>query len=222
MVSQLTNRHIARCMRVAPLVCLGVVLYACDASGDPATQPQPESAAPRRLVKDKTAADVAAWKRITLGTHKGVNAFRQALEDARMRVGDSADEILGRPAFPYSKTKMDVDLVVLSVAELGFEDGWASLADVHRRAARLGFELCPPDVGPQLRLAYVDQPVGEFLQIAMAPVATYAGRPVALTVGNAGTGLLLIGGAADPGLMLHASVRFVLVRPQHIALPGVR
>ena len=60
------------------------------------------------------------FKRITLGTYKGVNTVRDALDSARMRVGDSADEILGRPAFTFSKTGMDVSLVVVAVADLGF------------------------------------------------------------------------------------------------------
>jgi hypothetical protein len=38
----------------------------------------------------------------------------------RIAIGDDADGILGRPAFPFFKQPVELDLVVLSVFELGF------------------------------------------------------------------------------------------------------
>ena len=63
-------------------------------------------------------------KTITVGDSKGVNAIRKALETApcHMTIADDADEILGRPAFSFIKTPAELDLVVLSVFELGFGD----------------------------------------------------------------------------------------------------
>jgi hypothetical protein len=175
----------------------------------------------RRNSIEPNVGEPAIWKRITLGTHKGVNSLRTALDAARVRVGDSADEILGRPAFGLSKTSMDVDLVVASVAELGFHDS-APLADIYWRAGELGLELCPAEVAPLLRLQYVNQPLGEFLNIAMRPIATYGGELIALSVANAGTGPLLIGGEGRLDVVMNWRARFVFVRPQRIALPGVR
>src|SRR5262249_24629382 len=83
------------------------------------------------------------WRTITLGTYKGVDAYRDALDSARIKLGLSADEILGRPAFPYAKMKTDVKLAVLSAAELGVESDESSLSDVYERARRVGLELCP-------------------------------------------------------------------------------
>ena len=144
-------------------------------------------------------ADVPVWKRITLGSYKGVNQLRKALDAARVRIGDSADEILGKPAFHFSQTRTDVDLVVVSVSELGFQDA-TSLAEIYRRAGELGLELCPAEVAPLLRLHYVNQPMGEFLNVAMRPIATYGGELIALSVANAGTGPLLLGGEGRPEL----------------------
>ena len=172
------------------------------------------------------AARVAApaipiWRGLTLGTYKGVNALRAALDAARVRVGDSADEILGRPGFPFSQTKTDVNLVVVSVAELGFDDS-TSLADIYRRAGELGLELCPAEAAPLLRLQYADQPMGEFLNVAMRPVETYGGQPIALSVANAGTGPLLLGGEAHPDFLLNRMAKLVFVRPARIAMPNAR
>ena len=132
------------------------------------------------------------WRTITLGTYTGVDAYRDALDLARIKIGVSADEILGRPAFPYARTKTDVELAVLSAAELGVESDESSLSDVSERARQAGLELCPAEVGPQLRLDYRNQPLGEALDIAMEPVATYSGDPTILTLVNWGTGLMIL------------------------------
>jgi len=58
------------------------------------------------------------------------------------------------------------------------------LADIYRSARELGLELCPPEAGPQLRLEYLNQPIVEFLHVAMPPVATYGGGLVDLTIGQ--------------------------------------
>jgi hypothetical protein len=67
--------------------------------------------------------------------------------------------------------------------------------------------------GPALRLNYLDQPLGEFLHIAMRPVAR-TGEVVDFSVGNAGAGLILIGGDGHPDVMLSGAERFVFIRPR--------
>jgi hypothetical protein len=181
-----------------------------------------------------TANDTPIWKTITVGGSKGVNAVRQAMDTAPcpIWVGDEADEILGRPAFPFNKRPFELDLVILSVFELGFGDRAsrndpelgasveASLSDIYARAASLGFELCPVEAGPALRLNYLDQPLGEFLHIAMKPVARYSGELVDFTVGNGGAGLMLVGGNGHPEVKLPGATRFVFVRPHADTVAG--
>src|SRR5215468_11780121 len=142
-----------------------------------------------------------------------VDAYRDALDSARIKLGLSADEILGRPAFPYAKMKTDVKLAVLSAAELGVESDESSLSDVYERARRVGLELCPAEVGPQLRLEYRNQPLGEALDIAMEPVATYSGDPTILTLVNWGTGLILIGRDGRSESTVNRISRFVFALP---------
>jgi hypothetical protein len=185
---------------------------------------------PGQMHTASNALESPIWKTIELGRYKGANAIREAMYSApcHIHVGDDADEILGRPAFPFNKAPAELDLVVLSVFDLGDKykhddvelvaGGQASLHDIYARAVALGFELCPAEVGPALRLNYLDQPIGEFLHIAMTPVARFSGELVDFTVGNGGAGLLLIGGKGDPDLMLPGAVRFVFVRPRPIVL----
>ena len=161
------------------------------------------------------------WRTITIGTSKGVDAYRDELDSARIKVGVAADEILGRPAFPYARTKTVVELAVLSAAELGVESDESSLSDVYKRAKQVGLELCPAEVGPQLRLDYRNRPLGEALDIAMEPVATYSGDPTILTLANWGTGLMLIGRNGRPESTVNRKSRFVFALPTHGRLEAV-
>ena len=198
----------SRCAcRLLALLLLGVALSAANA------------VAQDNLVAGSAAPDAGAaielriWKSIMLGINKGVDAYREALAAERVRIGDSADEILGRPAFFYARTPKQVELVVLSSAELGLEADAVSHAEVYQRAKQMGVELCPAEVGPQLRLAYRNQPLGEALDIAMEPVSTYAGEPTILALVNFGTGLALIGADGASESMVPRTRRFVFALP---------
>jgi hypothetical protein len=177
------------------------------AQGEPAHEAAPGT---------RNVADLPIWKHITTGTFNNVNAMRAALETAHVHIGDTANEVLGRPAFSWSHTKIESDLVVVAVADLGFGERGASLARIYARAVRLGLELCPAEVAPYLRLQYLQQPVGEILQIAMSPVATYHGDPVDLAVADGGEGLLLVGGEGRSDRIASGAVRFVFVRPRQV------
>jgi hypothetical protein len=220
-----------RCVR-ALAVFLPVVLCAGHASGETPTGCPTSTGAGAPVVSPTRTSPIASetqvWKTITVGGSKGVNAVRQAMETAPcpVAIGDDADEILGRPSFPFIKQPVELDLAALSVFELGFGDQDArtdvelgasvevSLRDIYARAVSLGFELSPAEVGPALRLQYLDQPHGEFLQIAMNPVAKYTGELIRLSVARTGPGLLLLGGDGDPAATVPGAVRFVFVRPR--------
>jgi hypothetical protein len=157
------------------------------------------------------------WRTTTLGSYKGVNAYRDALDAAKIKIGDAADEILGRPAFPYVRRKTDLELTVVSAAELGVESE-SALADVYNRARQLGLVLCPAEVGPQLRLDYRDQPLGESLIIAMEPVNTYGGDPTILSLVNfVGSGLALLGSDGRSEFRVPRYLRFVFGLPIRVA-----
>jgi hypothetical protein len=216
---------IASLWRIVPhsfVVMLALVLMTTLASGKSGTECWRSAAqAQARLPAPVAAAPISAtqapiWKTVTIGEYKGANAVRAAIDAAPcpIAMGDLADEILGRPAFPFSRTKMEVDLVVVSVSELGFGPDGTTLHDIYARAGTFGLDLCPAEVGPILRLNYLDQPLGEFLHVAMRPVATYAGELIDFTLGNGGSTLLLIGGDANPDGVFTGAVRFVFMRPR--------
>lgn len=117
------------------------------------------------------------WRTVNLGTHKTVDELKTAVKAAGHNISDWANDILGKPAFTISKeAKSELELVKLSVAELGFKNG-ATRKDIYARAIELGLALCPNEVGPQLRLKYDGQPKGEWILVAMEPISDSDGDP---------------------------------------------
>ena len=170
----------------------------------------------RPPIPARSAVAAPVWKTITVGTFANSFALRNALDAAGCGIGDLAKEILARPAFTLSTTRTDVELIAVSAAELGFQTETASLANIYARARRLGFGLAAAEVAPQLRLQYLDQPMGEFL-IGMEPIKTWKGEPVILTVANGGAGLVLIGQDGSANAEIPVASRFLFVRSNETA-----
>jgi hypothetical protein len=165
----------------------------------------------------KSAFAVPAWRTITVGTFANSFALLNALDAAGCSIGGLAEEILARPAFTVGTRKTNVELFAVSAAELGFQAGTARLADIYARAQQLGFGLAAAEVAPQLRLQFLDQPMGEFL-IGMEPIKTWKGEPVILTVANGGAGLVLIGRDGSADAEIPVASRFLFVRSNEAAL----
>jgi hypothetical protein len=168
-----------------------------------------------------TALQTSVWRTVTVGNYTNANEIRDAFKSApcHMEIGDDANEVMGRPTFPFVRTQAALDLVAVPVTALGFADQ-PSLKDVYARAVERGFELCPAEAGPALRLSYLNQPVGEFLRLAMQPISRYGGEPVVFSVGNGGAGLLLVGMNGRPNLSLPLIALLLFVRPRAVTSPN--
>lgn len=68
--------------------------------------------------------------------------------------------LLSDGKFTTSETKYRLNTVQLTVRDLGYSNG-ATLPQIYERAIELGLELCPLELGPFLRLMYLDQPEGD-------------------------------------------------------------
>jgi len=109
---------------------------------------------------------------------------------------------------------MILRVVLLSVSSLGFPEGALTREvigsehdqDLFGNAApftggkghQLGLTLCPPDVGPQYRLDYRDQPVNERLYVAMKPIISSDGEPRVFVIAHNAEGLSLDAARARP------------------------
>jgi len=175
----------------------------------------PSGVFPPTLIE--SAAGARVWKSIQIGTFANRGALHGALEDAGCQIGDTAEQIFVAPKFATGSTSMKLDLFAASVAELGIARENVAREDVLARAQRLGFGLCAAEVGPQLRLQYFDQPVGEFLEVAMAPITTRDGASSIFVVANGGAGLLLLGEEINANTRFFPSSRFVFTRPVDVA-----
>lgn len=107
-------------------------------------------------------------KEITIGG-KSAKELIKEIEEKGYKMSDWAKQMMDNKEFKLAKKEQKLDLVVLSVAGLGFPQS-ATRAEIYEQAQKLGFEIVPPEVGPQLRLQYEDQPLGESLLIGSEPL----------------------------------------------------
>ena len=164
-----------------------------------------------RIVTPVKGELLTVWKTLKLGTGpKTADDFRIAIKELGNKIGDWGNSILGKPAFTASAEESEVDLVTRSGAELGFENG-ATRKEIYDRALELGLQLCPSEVGPQLRLQYQDQPKGKWILIAMDPIDDGM-----FNVEHDGNYLYLHAGNGHPGCHWSADSRWVFVQPRKV------
>lgn len=155
------------------------------------------------------------WKTIKIGTSllRTAEDFRKAIKDREMRISDWASDILGKPAFTVVAQEIELDLVKLTVRELGFKSE-ARRDQIYERAKQLGLEPCPVEVGPQLRLQYKDQPNDEWILIAMEPIAGSGGALWVFGVRRYDSELWLDGSFGFPDFFWGPGSRWIFIRPR--------
>jgi hypothetical protein len=83
----------------------------------------------------------------------------QKLHQYSILINEYGEMLLADEKFTTSDTKYSLLTVELTVGDLGFPNG-ATTPQIFKRANELGLELCPLELGPHLRLNYLDQPEG--------------------------------------------------------------
>jgi hypothetical protein len=81
----------------------------------------------------------------------------QKLQQASIMLNVYGERLFAADQFTTSVAKYSLETVELTVMDLGFPDG-ADTARLFKRAGDLGLKLCPMELGPYLRLMYLDQP----------------------------------------------------------------
>lgn len=77
----------------------------------------------------------------------------------KILLNESAQILFSHDKFTTRETCSIVETLELSVAELGCTQG-ATSEQIIERAARFGMACCPLELGPHLRLEFLDQPEG--------------------------------------------------------------
>lgn len=98
-------------------------------------------------------------------------------------LNDAAQALFASELFNVLETTQSLTTVELSVGQLGFSQG-ATQPQLFEQALSLGMQLAPIELGPHLRLQYLDQPEGFWghpetkyqappgsIQIASAPLS---------------------------------------------------
>jgi hypothetical protein len=158
------------------------------------------------------------FRTLKLGTGiKDADGFREAFKKVHCDISEWGDIILDDLAFRVAETETEVELVVVSNKELGFRRG-ATVKETYARAKKLGLNLCPNEVGPQLCLQYEDQPRDESLLVAMKPIIDSEGELHMFHVKQGDRGRQLLGADARyPDFRLGAGIQWVFLRRKYRA-----
>jgi len=118
-------------------------------------------------------------KTITLGIGPSSSkGFHEALKSAHYGIEAQNEDILDvfdKCSFTKRAEAYEVDLVAVTSIDLGFQIS-ATETEIKKRGKEYGLIPCPAEVGPQLGLQYLDQPMGEQVSIAMDPVMGSSGK----------------------------------------------
>jgi hypothetical protein len=112
-----------------------------------------------------------------------------AIEMAGMGVDRRTKDVLSRSDFPVVTAEIEVKLCLATAKELTGKDS-ATRAEILDAIRHIG-ELCPAEVGPQLRVQYRDQPIDELLLVGMEPITDSLGDLHVFSVGHNTSGLSL-------------------------------
>jgi hypothetical protein len=156
------------------------------------------------------AACFPTWKTVELGAVKNAKEYHRVLEEVGVFISGDADAILSKQT--YTDRQTVVELVVLSVADLGFKKT-TTYGDVCTRALKLGLELCPAEVGPILRLIYMSQPDDDGIIIAMEPFSASDGTQHIFALWQCLGRIELLANYGNPEFPFNPDRRLVFVRP---------
>jgi len=152
------------------------------------------------------------WITINLGTFIRVEQILHGLNINGFSILGCVEDIFYKNSFTLADRVCDTELVNISVQELGFEAA-ASYNNICKRAWKIGLDLCPAEVGPQLRLQYSHRPNGGCVDVAMKPIINSGGSKCIFRVeSNAGGSRCLSVSSGDPNMKWNLHRRFVFVR----------
>src|SRR3569623_1532419 len=76
-----------------------------------------------------------------------------------VEINEAGRALFASDRFATSGLCTDLNTVELSVRNLGFPQG-ATISEIYAGAVHLGLHVCPVELGPHLRLQWLDQPEG--------------------------------------------------------------
>lgn len=109
--------------------------------------------------------------------------YKTAFKKAGIQVSTYANEMLEK----MTPSSGEIEVAFITPRELGFTT-YPMTAKLFKKAIEDGYELCPAEVGPALRLAATDQPKGDWWYVGMEPISVSVGHPGVFDVDRDGDG----------------------------------
>lgn len=119
------------------------------------------------------------------------------LRDASVSLNDYAHELFDDPGFQTAPHSLNVEVVAVSLADLGLTAG-GTFDQIIERSEAHGLKACPLEVAPHLRLTYLDQPIGPYLTVASRELHPETEQPNGFYLRHLDDGLWLRGYESGP------------------------
>lgn len=161
------------------------------------TQQNPPTAS-QTVAQKVSVSKFPIWKTVTVGTYKTVEELKATLKIHSINYFGMAQELIESPSFSLVKTPVQIDLINISAAELGFLEP-TTIKDVWNRAFEVGLSLCPQEVGAQLLLQHGNDTTENGLAyeyplaIATQPISTPRDKQGIFNIGHTEGGSLILG-----------------------------
>jgi hypothetical protein len=106
-----TRAHRPTLLRLSGSAMFALAPSITSCSAQPRTEcarPVSESTTHLSGGRPRSAADIPIWKTIALGNHRDVNSLQSSARDTAPCPLGVGDEAIGRPTFPFTKTKVEL------------------------------------------------------------------------------------------------------------------
>jgi hypothetical protein len=124
----------------------------------------------------------------------GGRTSSEILDEMRKRkinTSSNADKLISNKKFNVSKDLKNINLIILKIGDFGLKN--PTTLEIYSHAQTLGIKLCTLEIAAHYRISYANQPKGEHLFVAMAPVNDRLGTPSILQLGCNKDGIRLRG-----------------------------
>jgi hypothetical protein len=169
-----------------------------------------------RMAPDK----VPVWKTVTLGKFRNFQEYLREMKVQQFTFLPWPSKNYGNLEFPCASVETEIDLVVLSAGYFLPHRSWGidPEKEIFPLALEQGFELCPAEAGPALRLQYRASSLHDRnLEIAMSPLqivdGIYGKQDTVFSLCDPGLGSSPMLSSQNPRAGFR-STRFVFVKPR--------
>lgn len=166
-------------------------------------------------MQQRLSEDKLIFREVWIGG-QSKDELLQNLKDSNIGINELGLLILNHKNFTTSSTREKMLTVEVSVGHLGFSNG-ATTQAIYQKAEEFDFQLCPSELGPHMRLQYIDlnqqidPPKGHWQNIAMKKLSDVLDFPNGFYLRRREDGFWLRSYCAGSDYKWNSSDRFIFV-----------